>query len=150
MEIRYGRGDWPGVECLRLTREHLTPVCAPAIARALASPGDLAGHTLLHAVGFETGWPQWLGAAGAADILERTTALLADTTATVLELAAHGSGIAMGRSGFIDALLTEGRLQAPFDLCLDTDEAFFLVRLPGGEARTDAAAFWDWMAGQAA
>ena len=40
IEIRYGRGDWDGVECERLTRERLTPVCAPSIAHEHYAPRD--------------------------------------------------------------------------------------------------------------
>lgn len=149
MEVRYGRGDWDGVECLRLTREWLTPVCSPGVAPAVTSPEALAGRTLLHAVGFEIGWPQWLARAGTPAVLDETTALLCDNMAVVTELAVHGAGIGLGRSGFVEALLDEGRLVAPFGLRLETDEAFFLVRAAARSPRPGARRFWSWMEGEA-
>ena len=149
VEVRYGRGDWNGVECVRLTRERLAPVCTPAMARELARPGDLAGRTLLHAVGFESGWPHWLAAAGAEHVLERSGAVLGDTTAVTLAFALQGAGIAMGRSGFVAPMLAEGRLAAPFDLWLETDEAFFLTRVAGRAPGPEAQALWSWLAAAA-
>lgn len=148
IEVRYGRGDWDGIECRRLTRERLTPVCTPGIARSLSAPRDLAGQVLIHAVGFETGWQRWLAKSGVPQLLDRTRALLCDTVAVSMALAMHGAGVALGRSEFIDALLAEERLAAPFDLWLETDEAFYLARVAGRAPRPEAAAFWEWLAAQ--
>jgi len=146
LEVRYGRGDWDGVECVRLARERVAPVCAPELAAELAMPADLAGHTLLHAVGFETGWPQWLAHVGDDGVLDRTTAVLGDTTAVVLECAVRGAGVALGRSDFVGTLLEEGRLTAPFDRWLETEETFFLARIAGRQPRPEAQLLWDWIA----
>lgn len=148
LEVRYGRGGWEGVECERLTRERLAPVCAPAVARGLGSPADLAGEVLLHTVGFEAGWEQWLTRAGARQALERATVLRCDTMVVSLELAVHGAGVALGRSGFVDSLLSQGRLAVPFDCWLDTKESFFLARSAGRPPRPEAELFWNWMIGQ--
>ena len=148
MEVRYGRGGWEGVECERLTRERLAPVCTPAAVRGLASPADLAGGVLLHAVGFEAGWEQWLAMVGAGDVLGRTTGLRCDTAVVSLELAMRGAGVALGRSGFIDILIKEGRLSVLFDRWLDTEESFFLARVAGRQPRPEAEVFWNWMIAQ--
>lgn len=148
IEVRYGHGGWDGVEHQRLTRERLAPVCAPGIVRELGVVGDLAGRVLIHAVGFEAGWGQWLAKAGTEDILDRTRSLHCDTMAVSLEFAMRGAGVALGRSGFIDCLLNEGRLAVPFDLWLETDEAFYLARIAGREPRPEAEAFWAWMTAQ--
>lgn len=145
IEVRYGLGGWDGVEYRRLTRERLAPVCAPALARELPSPPDLVDRVLIHAVGFEAGWEQWLARAGAVEVLHRTRSLLCDTMAVSLELAGHGAGVALGRSGFVDGLLAEGRLAVPFDLWLDTEESFYLARIAGRDPRPEAEIFWSWM-----
>lgn len=145
IEIRYGRGEWEGVDCERLTRERLTPVCAPSMAAGLAAPRDLENRVLIHTVGFETGWEQWLAKAGERRLLDRSHALLCDTMAVSLELAMRGAGVALGRSGFLDALLDEQRLAAPFDLWLDTDEAFYITRVAGRAPRPEAEMFWRWV-----
>lgn len=146
LEVRYGRGDWPGVEAWPLTQGEMAPVCAPAAARGLSAPTDLAGRVLLHAVGFERGWPQWLDLAGAARVAEGSTAMRCDTMAVSLALAEHDAGIALGRRGFIEPLLADGRLVLPFEApWLSTPEAFYLLRAAGGEPRPAADAFWRWL-----
>lgn len=148
LEVRYGRGEWDGVECERLTHERLAPVCTPAVARELRAPEDLAGRHLLHAAGFATGWPQWLAWVGAGHLLDRTTPLIADTMAVILALTLRDAGIALARSGFVDTALAEGTLVAPFDRWLETDESFFLTRVAGREPRPDAETFWAWLVDQ--
>ncbi len=148
MEVRYGKGDWADVETLRLTEEHLTPVCSPATAERLVAPGDLANETLLHAVGFETGWPQWLTEMGYPALADRAAAVLCDTLAVVLELARRDQGIALGRSSFLGESLASGTLVAPFEHWTATDEAFYLVRPRRRMARPEAHAFWEWLAAE--
>jgi LysR family glycine cleavage system transcriptional activator len=145
LEVRYGDGHWDDVDSVALTRERVTPVCTPGLAVTLNAPGDLAHHTLLHAVGFQTGWPHWLAAAGVSHLLESTPSILCDTMVVVHELALNGLGVAIGRSDFIEPALAEGRLVAPFDRWLDTDEAFYLTRPFGESATPHAQRFWEWM-----
>src|SRR4051794_24993594 len=45
LAIRFGEGAWHGVESTRLMAAPLTPLCAPAIARRLREPSDLARET---------------------------------------------------------------------------------------------------------
>ena len=97
IEIRYGRGEWSGLEMLPLGDEHLLPVCAPALARSLNVPADLAGHTLLHAVGFGVGWPGWLQAAGIAHLESECRSLTCDNQVMTLALASQGGGVALTR-----------------------------------------------------
>lgn len=150
LEIRYGRGVWEGVEALPLMHEQVTPACCPAIAERLSRPKDLAGETLLHAVGFEVGWPQWLAAAGVPGLADTAPALHCDTLATVMAFAAEGCGVALGRTGLIDTLVREGRLVTPFAERVDTGETFFAVRVAGREPRAEAQAFWQWLGAVAA
>lgn len=150
LEVRYGQGGWDGVEELRLTREHMTPVCSPAMAREITAIEDIGRFTLLHAIGFDTGWPQWLGEAGVPGLGDQATALLCDTLTTVLALAVEGCGMAMGRSGLADPMLASGALVAPFPLRIDTDESFFAVRAAGKQPRPEAAELWHWLAAEAA
>ena len=149
MEIRYGQGDWTGVEAARLTREHMTPVCTAAIADTLATPADLDAHTLVHATGFEAGWPQWLAEAGVPDLADRTRSLLCDTMAISHAMARHGAGVAMGRSSFMPEAVSDGALVAPFSLWLEVDEAFYVTRPSRARARDEAALLWDWLVAEA-
>lgn len=145
LEIRYGRGGWRDASSRRLTWERAIPVCAPEVAARLASPRDLAAETLLHVVGFETGWPHWLAEAGAADIADSARAILCDTSVVVVDLARRGEGVALMRSSFADDALRAKELLAPFDLRPPLDEAFHLVQPSKHVLRPEAQAFRDWL-----
>ncbi|MCS4504152.1 Glycine cleavage system transcriptional activator [wastewater metagenome] len=145
LEVRYGRGGWHDVLCLRLTEERIAPVCRRGMALGLETPADMAGLTLIHAVGFETGWPRWLATVGEPALIDRNPALLCDTMDDVQALAVQGSGIAMGRSSLVSAALADGRLVAPFDHWVSADEAFHLTRPRQFSPRPETAAFWEWM-----
>ena len=145
LEIRYGWGDWRDASSRRLTWEQAFPVCAPALAARLKSPADLAAETLLHVVGFETGWPHWLAQAGAPDVLDSARAILCDTTVVVMDLARRAEGVGLVRSSFAGDALAAGELAVPFDQVLSLDEAFYLVEPRTRALRPEAAAFRDWL-----
>lgn len=145
LEIRYGWGDWADAASRRLTWERAIPVCAPDVAKRLKSPGDLAHETLLHVVGFETGWPHWLAQAGVPDLADSTRAILCDTTVVVMDLACRAEGVALVRSSFAGDALRTKYLSAPLEQALVLDEAFYLVQPVKTSLRPEAEAFRDWL-----
>jgi LysR family transcriptional regulator, glycine cleavage system transcriptional activator len=145
IEIRYGLGDWSGVEALSLGEEWLVPACAPALAETLHAPAGLAGHTLLHAVGFGAGWAAWLEKAGASGLEAHCRSLTCDNQAMTLTLAAQGAGIALVHRRL---LAERGDLVTPFDQALPSDERFWLVRPSRREVGEDAERLWRWLVAQ--
>ncbi|HET8791003.1 MAG TPA: LysR substrate-binding domain-containing protein [Modicisalibacter sp.] len=143
LEIRYGRGDWADVEALSLGDEAMLPACAPELACRLKRPADLAGETLLHAVGFAVGWPAWLERAGVAGLDRKCRTLSCDNQIMTLALAAHGGGVALAHRGL---LAQRNDLVTPFELALPSDEGFWLVRPARRQPREQAALLWDWLA----
>lgn len=143
IEIRYGRGEWSGLEMLPLGDEHLLPVCAPALARSLNVPADLAGHTLLHAVGFGVGWPGWLQAAGIAHLESECRSLTCDNQVMTLALASQGGGVALTHHRLLEQ---REDLVAPFDMSIPSDERFWLVRPSKRQVSDEAADVWAWLA----
>ncbi|BCB59347.1 MULTISPECIES: LysR substrate-binding domain-containing protein [Halomonadaceae] len=143
IEIRYGRGEWSGLEMLPLGDEHLLPVCAPALARSLNVPADLAGHTLLHAVGFGVGWPGWLQAAGIAHLESECRSLTCDNQVMTLALASQGGGVALTHHRLLEQ---REDLVAPFDMSVPSDERFWLVRPSKRQVSDEAADVWAWLA----
>ncbi|QFT83928.1 Glycine cleavage system transcriptional activator [Halomonas sp. THAF12] len=143
LEIRYGQGSWPGMEAVSLGRETMLPVCAPALAGRITAPSDLAAHTLLHAVGFEVGWPAWLEAVGMPTLASRCASLTCDTQSMSLSLAALGEGVALTHQR-----LVEGRddLVAALDWPVESDEGFWLVRPARRQPRPEAERLWAWLA----
>ena len=146
LDIQYGTGNWPGFNSCRLTRETITPLCAPGLpARAaLTMPADLRRHRLLHVLGYHEGWGIWLKAAGAHEV-DAGAGLHLDTSLTAFELAAQGGGVALGRTSLAGPALASGRLIAPFDLAVPIDEAFHLVQPAGSNRHPDAEQFIAWL-----
>ena len=142
IEIRYGKGEWTGVEMQPLGEEHLLPVCSQALAETLAAPSDLAGHTLLHAVGFGVGWPGWLQEAGAAHVEAQCWSLTCDNQVMTLALASQGGGIALTHRRLMEQ---RGDLVAPFTISVPSDERFWLVRPSRRHVSDEAGLVWQWL-----
>lgn len=74
--LRYGDGQYDGMEVRCLMSELSAPVCSPALlegAHPLRKPTDLRHHTLLHSQwrmqhAFAPNWRMWLKASGLGDI----------------------------------------------------------------------------------
>jgi LysR family transcriptional regulator, glycine cleavage system transcriptional activator len=142
IEIRYGKGEWTGIEMQSLGEERLLPVCSPAVAEALATPADLAGHTLLHASGFGVGWPGWLQAAGVAHLEARCRSITCDHQVMTLSLASQGGGIALTHRRLMEQHLD---LVAPFELSVSSAERFWLVRPSKRHVSEEVELLWQWL-----
>lgn len=142
LELRYGRGDWEDVEAVSLGSEAMLPACSLAMAERLREPQDLAGKTLLHALGFAVGWQAWLEHAGVSGLDRRCLSLSCDNQVTTLSLAARGAGVALTHR----SLLTQrDDLVAPFELAVASDECFWLVRPIRRKPHKEAILLWEWL-----
>jgi LysR family glycine cleavage system transcriptional activator len=144
--IRYGLGNYPGLEVVRLMDEDLFPVCSPALVAGeapLHEPADLSRVTLLHDDGHGQ-WRTWLEAAGVDGVDPTRGPVLTDSN-MVVQAAIEGHGVALARSGLTRTALREGRLVRPFDLSLPSRFTYYLV-YPGRYAeRADVQAFERWL-----
>jgi len=161
--IRFGRGDYPGLHCSLLLREHVFPVCSLQLVKRLglpASPADLAHFPLLlrHEEAQSPRWEDWLAVAGVPDLpLEQGTRFPNSNMA--LQAAIRGQGVALVRSAHVDGGVegggVEGGLKAAglvrlFDVRCPADVAYYLVCPEGAQKRPRIAAFCDWIQAEAA
>jgi LysR family glycine cleavage system transcriptional activator len=136
LAIRYGGGNYPGLEVERLLSEEIFPVCSPKLLEGpapLAQPGDLRHHTLIH---LEWGsedvtaptWRMWLLAAGVHDI-DFTRGPVFSMTSLALQAAIESQGVALASSFLVADDLAADRLVVPFDLsvCDPLDFAYHIV-----------------------
>jgi LysR family transcriptional regulator, glycine cleavage system transcriptional activator len=144
LDIQDGTGDWSGVRSHRLSWETITPLCAPSLARQLSTPDDLRSQRLLHVLGYQEGWGTWLKAAGANSV-NPGQGLQFDTSLMAFEVAAQGSGVALGRLSLTKRVRETGRLIAPFDLEVPINEAFYLLEPVGKHPHPDASKFISWL-----
>ncbi|MEZ5870299.1 MAG: transcriptional regulator GcvA [Nitratireductor sp.] len=152
LDIRYGTGKWPGFNSDQLSWETLSPVCSPRLLdgdNALRLPADVGSHLLLHVMGYEEGWANWLKLAGVTDV-NAGHGLHFDTSLLAFEVAATGAGIALGRTSMVQKELSSGRLVAPFALELPIAEAFHLISPSIGSNHPHAPLFRNWIVAEAA
>lgn len=147
MEIRYGKGDWPGLEADRLSWDDLFPVCSPRLADGSLPPDSpelLSEHTLLHVIGYEEGWGYWLDQTDLSHI-RFAQEIQFDTLISALEVAKQGDGFALGRTCLVQDLIESGQLVAPFEQKVPTSEAFHLVRPAHKYIHPHAEIFRSWL-----
>jgi LysR family glycine cleavage system transcriptional activator len=147
--IRYGRGHWQGLRADWLMADELFPVCSPALLKGdkpLRCPQDLVHHTLLHSSGgFDDDWRQWLTAAGLPADISKQPGLSFDLIFLTVQAAIDGSGVAMGRTSYVQDDIAKGRLVVPFEIALPADAGFYLVSPETKADPPKLAAFRQWL-----
>ena len=146
LAIRYGSGDWPGLEIVPLMTEDLFPVCSPALLQGphpLRHPEDLRYHTLLHDDMRET-WRLWLLAAG-VDGIDPDRGPGYNLSSLVIDAAVDGQGVALARSALVRNHLLAGRLVQPFELELPAEYAYYMVHPARALEHPKVRAFRDWV-----
>ena len=144
--IRFGRGNYPGLQSELLVQENLTPVCSPKLMAGPNPPrtlADLKHHTLIHDE-FPIDWVGWLKFAGASDIDARR-GIRFQSSVHAVQAAVQGDGIVLGRSALVSDDLKAGRLIQPFNVVLPMDLAYYVVYPPSSIARPKVKAFRDWL-----
>ncbi|WP_174245125.1 transcriptional regulator GcvA [Pseudomonas sp. S49] len=147
--IRYGRGDWKGLQADFLMSDEIFPVCSPALAKTLSTPADLARHTMLQVSGVTaTDWSTWLSAAGQPLQLAEGPRLTFDLAMMAVQAAVDGQGVCIGRSTYVEDDLRAGRLVVPFDLRLKDQLGFYLVTPRETAQVKKIVAFRAWLLAQ--
>ncbi|MEP9366932.1 transcriptional regulator GcvA [Xanthobacter sp. VNH20] len=142
--IRMGEGGWPDVAADLLVREHLVPVCAPALAATLREASDLAGQTLLHVTEVSEDWNAWAAMRGIGGI-DFSRGLQFDSIHLALEAAAQGLGVAMGRLTLVGDDFAAGRLVAVLGPPVAARTGYWLLADRASLHRSEVAAFRAWL-----
>jgi LysR family glycine cleavage system transcriptional activator len=154
--IRFGGGQWPGLVSTHLMSDEFFPVCSPSLLldkHPLTSIEALAFHPLLHDVSMRDSpefltWKTWLQNIGHVhEGVER--GLQINNSATVIQSAICGGGVALSRRSLVSADLAAGRLVRPFGEAQPSIFSFYIVAREGIPISAAAQAFKDWLMGQA-
>lgn len=143
--LRYGVGDWAGVEVEPILKFSVSPICSPAEYERIAglSPREALTAQTLISEDFDD-WALWLKAAGIGDFEPRRNLQFRDYSMAVAAAVA-GQGIVLGYSGYVDAEVAAGLLVRPFDLNVSTGKGYYLVYLSERLADPRVRAFLDWV-----
>ena len=112
LAIRYGRGNWRGVEARPLMAERLVPVACRCIAEHLgpnAGPAALLGQALLYDSD-AVGWKAWLHGQGIERFRPRAHDRRFEDYGLVLKAAQAGLGIALARLPFAAEIVGQAGL----------------------------------------
>jgi LysR family glycine cleavage system transcriptional activator len=153
--IRYGSGHYPGLEVVQLMRETVAPVIAPELLaeKPLATPEDLAHHTLLHDGSPDADescpdWAMWLTARGVKGV-DGARGPRFNQSSLVIEGAVNGRGVALAKRALAQADLDAGRLVSPFDISTAVDFAYYVVHPKAKGRLKQVRAFSNWLKAEA-
>jgi len=157
--IQMSRGDYPGYEAERMMPETVLPVCRPRFLEeygAPADPADLCRFPLLlrhHEILTPT-WEFWFRRAGVSEEIygpALTDGIRFPDSATALQAAFEGQGVALGRGAHVWDDVRSGRLMRLFpEIDCSFDLSYFVVSPRARTARPIVAAFRDWVVAEGA
>lgn len=116
-EIRFGTGEWAGLEATHLVADHVTPLLAPALAARLEprpTPAALLALPLIHSERQVIGWADWAATWGVSIGPGHRRGLRFDRGYLAIQAAAEGLGVALESTVFAERDLVAGRLVALF------------------------------------
>lgn len=154
------RRDAPsGLHCEKLHLELLIPVASPVLltTRRIETAQDIVNAPILHdsslsEAGLQPGWSCWSKAVGLEDQSRRQDIITFQRHAAdqVVDAAAAGSGIALGRSFLVYGALADGRLTCPFGPVIESGLTYFVCCNAGRENEPPISSFLAWAKQEAA
>ncbi|MEO1193096.1 MAG: transcriptional regulator GcvA [Pseudomonadota bacterium] len=154
--VRFGFGDYPGLQVEYLMDEAILPVCAPSLITrppGLREPEDLAHYALLHDdAGEETriiDWAEWLAAAGVTCVDPTRGAQFSNSSFVVMSAVA-GEGVALAKQRLCVEELIAGRLVQPFGPKMTLERAYWLATTPEKARWPKVRSFMAWLKEEAA
>lgn len=150
LALRYGAGGWSNVQARRLMPGWVFPVASPAYVQhlKLRSAKDLQRATLLRKPGQP--WRPWFAAAG-LDWSEPNAGPSYDDAGLILDAAAQGQGVALGRAALLEHDLASGRLMRVGTVAVEDEYSWYVVWREHHGKRSEAMAiFRDWVVEMAA
>ena len=140
MAIRFGDGDWPGLEADRLLQAPMSPLCSPQLGARLETPAALSGVPLLRSYR-HLEWRTWFAAAEIEPPPIRGPVF--DSLTLMIHAAVAHQGAVLAPPSLFQAELLAGQLVQPFSIVCEVG-AYWLTWLrhrPKTEAMT---AFHAW------
>lgn len=158
LAILFCNGIGRGLKVDRLFEHAIFPVCSPQIlhgAGAVNRVEDLFKHTLLHVTWAGQGltwpdWEMWMEAAGVTGF-KPTPSLYFENTASAIQAALDGQGIALGDLLLVADDLAAGRLVRPLPLTINGPPSFaYFVLSPAETAESLVVVrFREWLLAEA-
>lgn len=150
--IRFGLGNYPGLEQFHLMGDEVTVLASPGFLEThpLTSAQDIASQPLIidESMAFTKEAPTWLTWFEHAKVRYsgELRGLRFNHADHAIDAAARGVGVALARTSLAIGDIEKGVLVEPFpDLRLRTALSFFLVMPPTARLKPKVAAFTQWI-----
>jgi LysR family glycine cleavage system transcriptional activator len=146
--LRFGRGQYPGLETVHLLDDWVTPTVSPTLVQRLGMPtlDTLDRFPLLGAPGGR--WSEWFAQFGGT--LPARFVATFDDSDTLHRAAGEGLGVALGRLTLARPMVEAGRLLLPFPQRLKAEFAHYLVYPARSAGHAGLQAFRAWLLAEAA
>lgn len=120
--ISFGSGGWADRWSTLLAHVNIAPMCSPLLferlGRTISQLSDLKAATLLH---WDDGseWRRWFNEAGASNYDQHSRHLYCSDLGMAIDLAVHGTGVALVSDTLSSSDLKRGILIKPFSFSID-------------------------------
>ncbi len=142
--IRYGDGDWPGVNVSLIGGQDFQPVCSPLLLDRLKRPADLAHVPVIEDETSMLDWPLWLQAAGLDPAMTLAGPPYSDAS-LAFDAAISGQGVLLAADMMSADAASDGRLVRPFALPVHGAHGYFLATARGRREPKKLKLFRDWL-----
>lgn len=150
LAIRFGKGEYPGLESRFFLEESLLPVCHETlIGGRTITQAELTDLPWLidDSIDMRGAWIDFQEKVG-VEIPEQSIKLRVSEASTLVEAVLAGRGISLMRYSLVAALLRDGLLVCPIDVTVPADFHYYLVA-PAAKFRTEKVrAFESWLLSQ--
>lgn len=142
--IRYGGGNYEGLESVKLFDDEIFPTLSPKLRRSarIRTPADLARVPLLRIR--NQPWAPWFAAAGVALGEPRKGPVFNDSE-LALQAAIQGQGAVLARGSLATPKLRTGVLVAPFKQRIASPQTCWLVYPPQSGRKPSVQRFREWL-----
>lgn len=141
--IRFGHGDWPGIDAELIGGDTYRPVCAPPVARRIASPADLAQVPVIHDTSTMLSWRAWFDAVGVP--MPETTGPTYDDPALAFDAAISEQGVLLAVDMMSADAVSDGRLVRPFETTASSGVGYWFVTTKGRREPKKTRRFRQWL-----
>ena len=150
LAVRYGFGDWAGVEAIHLLDNEVFPVCGPGYLEGrspLRKPSELLDEVLLHLIEYDRNWVTWEAWLRHLGVpwKPRKKGLEFDNYLVLIQAAIDGQGVALGGQRLAEDFITRGALMRPISVTMRSSRAFYVLVPLDVSLSKPAKLFRDWI-----
>jgi DNA-binding transcriptional LysR family regulator len=142
--IRYGHGQWPGVNAELIGGTEYQPVCAPVVAERLKHPADLAHVPVIQDETTMLSWDAWRAEVGLDPGVRLAGPIYSDAS-LAFDAAISEQGVLMAADMMSADAVSDGRLVRPFAHAVDGPQGYWLVTAKGRRESRKLRAFREWL-----